>query len=109
MEIKEIKLFKINFIYFRLFKISQDGEITLRGSNEDFDKDEYYLYVKISDSGSPERSTYAVVIVNFPPIQFPAGQGVMNEDNDLLAIIFGAVAAILLLIIIILIIYIIRR
>ncbi|KAJ8311259.1 hypothetical protein KUTeg_011189, partial [Tegillarca granosa] len=92
-----------------LFSISPEGEITLRGSDEDYDKDQYYLFVIVGDSGSPERSTFAVVIVNFPPLKFPAGQGVMTDDNDLLAIVFGAVAAFLLIIIIILIVYIIRR
>ncbi|XP_048746373.2 cadherin-7-like isoform X2 [Ostrea edulis] len=93
-----------------LFAVSQEGIVSLTGSEGDYVSDEYIVVISVKDNGTPQRETIAVVTVAFPArVVKDTGSLDMASSKDLIAIILGVVAAILLFVIIFLVIYIIRR
>ncbi|XP_062592329.1 protocadherin Fat 3-like isoform X1 [Saccostrea cucullata] len=93
-----------------LFAVSQEGVVSLTGSEDDYVRDEYVVVISVKDNGSPQLESVAVVTVAFPARVIKNTSALdMASSNDLIAIILGIVAAILLFVIIFLVIYIIRR
>ena len=99
-----------------MFQISPDGEISINATAEDLPDAKYPVLVRVWDNGEVPRHASDLLVVNFPDlgVERTTSPGVRTaglsvEEDNLMAIVLGAVAGALAVIILILIVYIVWR
>ncbi|XP_053403154.1 cadherin EGF LAG seven-pass G-type receptor 2-like [Mercenaria mercenaria] len=107
-----------------LFKINYNGEITVLAEPEQLTLDRYSILVSVLDDGTPPRESSKQIDVIFPPLGYTptskttaaptkTTEGVaaasVAPDDNMLAVILGAVAGVLLVVILILVVYIVWK
>ena len=106
---KKCRNVKIVYVFFRNFRINNEGNIYINGDPDSMGQGTYELIVVAKDSWTPPRQAVAMVTVQFEPITGQIVEGGRSQADLILIVILGVLCGIMLILIILLLVYIYRR